>query len=91
MTDQQKQICCDLLRASFENGFGSSYPLKPIAAKLGITEQDIYDANSETGIMWEYGSYGNGFISFTNHGNGLYASVQFDTKDLLESWSGFRY
>ena len=84
MTENQKAICRELLELSYGNGF-NSYPLKPIAAKLGITDI-LYDKNTETGILWELGAFGSGVIAVTDNGRGLYAGVMRDTHEQLEAW-----
>lgn len=86
MTDQQKQIVRELLRRSYSDGFDHLYPLKPIANEMGITPLDIYDENTETGILWEYGPHGNGFLRFDLG----HAGVVVEVRDLLENWSDYR-
>lgn len=90
MTKEQKQIIRELLRLSYSNGFDSGYSLNEIAKKFNITDV-LYDNETNTGILWEYGRHGNGMLSITDNGHGAYASVMCDAKDLLESWSEFRY
>ena len=86
MTEQQKEIVRYLLRKSYDNGFSNSYRLHPIAEKLGITPKEIYDPNTETGLMAEYSQSGNGFLEFSpGHG-----AVNIDCRDLLENWSDYR-
>lgn len=87
MSPEQKAVCKELLRMSYENGFGCAYPLAPIAKKLGITEV-LYDNNTNTGILWELGPHGEGLL-FIRH-TGESASVSMDTRELLEHWCDFR-
>jgi len=88
MTDVQKAICHALLTLSYQRGFDSSFPLEPIADKLGMTVAEIYDENTEQGVLWEYGPYGNGMLDFSSCGR--FAGVTIDTRDLLANWCDFR-
>jgi hypothetical protein len=60
MTPIQKQITQELLDLSCDHGF-HYFPLTPIAAKLGITEV-LYDNNTNTGLLWDLGKFGKGYI-----------------------------
>lgn len=90
MTPDQKAVCRELLRECYDNGFNSRYPLEPIAKKLGITEV-LYDNNTNTGILWDLGPHGNGFLTFGYEKDpATHAGVCMDTLDLCEHWSDFR-
>jgi hypothetical protein len=84
MNDKQKAICRELIALSYEHGFGSSYPLQPIADKLGITDV-LYDNNTNTGLLWDLGPHGEGLLMIDHRGQS--ASVVRDTIMLLENWS----
>lgn len=83
MTADQKKICKEIIRLSIEHGFSCSYPLAPIAKKFGITET-LYDVDTNTGILWELGPYGNGLLDIPHDGQS--AGVDYDTHQLLEHW-----
>lgn len=86
MTDTQKAICRELLKISYECGFGSYYPLAPIAAKLGIEGGlALYDANTESGVLWDLGENGKALLGISR--DGFSASVHIETLDLIEAWS----
>lgn len=85
MNEKQKLACRELLRLSYANGFDSAYPLASIATQLGSTTQELYNGNTETGLLFEFGEKGNALLWFTNSGDA--AGVCVETKDLLEAWS----
>ena len=87
MSPEQKSICRELLKMSYEHGFGSGYYLAPIAEKLGITEV-LYDNNTNTGILWELGPHGEGLLFISPDGES--ACVNMDTRGLLEHWCDFK-
>ena len=87
MTDDQKKIIRELLRLAYSSGFDTFYPLKPIADSMGIKDTDIYDPDTEKGILEEYGESGNGFINFRQGQNGIFAVPNFDTRTILENWT----
>jgi hypothetical protein len=77
----------ELLRLSDENGYGSFYPLAPIASRLGIEGgRFLYDADTGTGLLWGYGGNRgeNGMLSIS--ADGVYGSVNIEARDLLENW-----
>ena len=80
MTTTQKKICKKLISLSIEHGFGVLYSLQPIADDLGIKEV-LYDNNTNTGILWEFGQYGSGVLYFSSTGDS--ASVDYYTHDIL--------
>ncbi|RRJ96815.1 hypothetical protein Ga0100231_023905 [Opitutaceae bacterium TAV4] len=86
MTPIQKKICCDLLAQCVEHGFGSSHSLKPIAQKHGLTVKEIYDNETNTGILWDLGPHGQGLIDVRNDS----ATVYYETHDMLAHWSDFK-
>jgi hypothetical protein len=83
MTLPQKRICRELIQLSIEHGFGSLYPLAPIAEKLGITEV-LYDNETNTGILWDLGPHGQGLLYIPHTGD--CASVDYDTHQMLANW-----
>lgn len=83
MTLPQKQIIRELIELSVQSGFGCRYPLSPIAKKLGITEL-LYDGDTETGILWELGSHGKGYIDISH--DGKYAGIYYQMVGMLENW-----
>lgn len=80
MTTTQKKICKKLIALSIEHGFGNLYPLQPIADELGIKEV-LYDNNTNTGILWEFGPYGTGDLYFSPKGDS--ASVDYYVHEIL--------
>lgn len=88
MTDQQKTICRELLKLSYRHGFESSYPLAPIAASLGLTVKELYDNNTNTGILWELGPHGNGVLDIGHQGT--HAGCDMGTRGMLANWCDFR-
>jgi hypothetical protein len=63
MTDTEKQrlIVRRLLDLTDENGRGY-YPLAPLAAEVGLTVEQLYDNNTNTGLLWELGRHGKAYI-----------------------------
>jgi len=61
MTDIQKQILQELIDLSYDHGF-CYFPLAPIAKKFGI-EEVLYDNNTNTGLLWNLGKFGKGYIN----------------------------
>lgn len=86
MTLDQKKCLRELLAQCIEHGFSSSYPLKPIADKLGITEP-LYDNNTNTGVLWEFGPHGNGYIMARGDWPNAYASLEYDMAHMIENWT----
>ena len=86
MTINQKRVLRELLGLSIEHGFGCGYPLAPIAEKLGITEP-LYDNNTNTGLLWEYGPHGKGLIMARGDWPDSYASMDYDTARMIENWT----
>lgn len=86
MTIDQKKVLRELLALSIENGFGSGYPLAPIAEKLGIKEP-LYDNNTNAGLLWEFGPHGSGMIYARGDWPDSYASIDYDFAGLLENWT----
>lgn len=87
MTEEQKQVCRELLRLSHENGYAGLYPLKPIAAMMGKTVKELYDPETDTGILFEFaarsrGKHG-GFLTFSL--SGTHAGISVDTRSMLEN------
>lgn len=89
MNPIQKSLIQQLLRHAYSNGFDSKLPLAPMADDMGVSVEALYDEESESGELWEYGPNGNGALDITNNGHGTYAGVNIDFRDLLANWSGF--
>lgn len=87
MTDEQKAVAHYLLRQSYAHGFGVAYPLGSIASDMGVTIADIYDEDTETGFMWEYGPFGD--VGLIEGRRGSLAVVA-ECRGLLETWSDYR-
>jgi hypothetical protein len=86
LTKDQRSISRELLRLSFEGGFGIGYPLAPIAKQLGVPDGlALYDENTNAGILWSLGDLGSNLLTVAN--NGEWAAVNLDTYELLEAWS----
>jgi hypothetical protein len=86
MTTNQKRVIKALLNKSIEYGFGSGYSLKEIADELGISEV-LYDNETNTGILWEFGPYGHGYIYAHGDWPNSYASISYDFAQILENWT----
>lgn len=71
---------------SIEHGFGGGYPLAPIAEKFGITDP-LYDNNTNTGLLWEFGPHGSGHINARGDWPKSYASISYDEAQQLEHWT----
>ena len=89
MTIVQKKVLRELLKQSIEHGFGSMYPLAPIAEKLGITEV-LYDNNTNTGLLWEFGPHGTGTIFARGDWPEAAASIDYDMASSIENWTHVR-
>lgn len=87
MTPVQKAFVRELLRLSIDHGFGCRYSLAPIAEKLAIKEP-LYDNNTNTGVLWEIGPHGKGFLDIGP--DGMSAAIDYDQHTLLAHWSDFR-
>lgn len=63
MTDIQKQrlIIRRLLDLTDEHGRGY-YPLEPLAGEVGLTVAQLYDNNTNTGLLWDLGRHGRAYI-----------------------------
>lgn len=85
MTLPQKQVLRELLRMSIENGFGSGFSLKPIGEKLGISDI-LYDNNTNTGLLWEFGPHGDGIINARGDWPDSYASIAYHDAHMIENW-----
>lgn len=83
LTVPQKQIIRELIDLSIEEGFGTYYPLAPIAEKYGITEP-LYDQNTETGVLWAVGPHGEGWVFVTRDGRS--AAVSYSEHQMLANW-----
>ena len=83
MTLPQKQIIRELIDLSIAGGFGVGYPLAPIAEKFGITDP-LYDNNTETGVLWDMGQKGEGWVYVM--GDGRSASVSYEEHTMLANW-----
>lgn len=86
MTLPQKKALRELLNMSIEHGFGGGFSLAKIAEKLGITEP-LYDNNTNTGLLWEFGPHGSGIINARGDWPDSYASISYDESRLLDSWT----
>lgn len=92
LAEDQKKVLRYLLKEAYSHGFDSCYPLTPIAKEMGFTTEQLFDSNTNTGILWELSSYGQGLIDVSDRYEGdLYAGVNYDMKELAEHWSDFKY
>lgn len=89
MTDIQKTLLTELLQESYKHGFGTYYPLADLAKKHGLTREEVYDGNTETGILMEWGPKGIGCLDVLE--GGRIAAISMDMRESLENWTGFRY
>lgn len=80
MTKNQKRVLEELLNLCYSQGFDFSYPLEPIAKKLNI-EEPLYDNNTNTGILWEFGPHGSGHISARGNWPNAQASIYRESAD----------
>lgn len=85
MTLDQKKVIRELLRLSVDQGFGCGYPLAPIAEKLGIKDP-LYDNETNTGVLWDFGPYGKGFVDAHGDWPTATASISYDFAHMLENW-----
>lgn len=89
MTEQQKTIARELLSRAYHYGFGARLPLQPVADKTGIPVKEIFDKNTESGIMYEFSQWGHtGLFDFSTDSKSVRAET--DTLNLAEHWSDFR-
>lgn len=87
MTLLQKRVLRELLRESIDHGFGCSHSLAAIAKKLGIDEP-LYDNNTNTGLLWEFGPHGSGLIDARGNWPDACASVDYHYgAAMIESWT----
>ena len=89
LTSLQKAVLNRLLRHAYQDGFGSYYPLQPIATELGLTVEQLYDNETNTGVLWELGPHGNVGLIEVLPGEWTSARVPIDVRGLAEAWSGF--
>ncbi len=82
MTDLQKKALLLLIRTADDNGYAHVHPLGPIAEKCGLTVAELYDSNTESGILFEFGPQGAGYIEVC----GTRAVPVRETRDMLEGW-----
>jgi hypothetical protein len=87
MTEPQQAICRELLELCYRHGFDCYYSLAPIAEKLGITDV-LYDNNTNTGILWSLGKFGDGFLSILTDGRA--ATVPWILRDELARRCNYR-
>jgi hypothetical protein len=80
MNDKQKQFSRALLNLIEENG-AHFYPISFVAKQAGLTEsvEEIYDNNTNTGLLWSYGNFGNGYLRFERDS----VCAPIDTRNLL--------
>ena len=86
MTLDQKKCLRELLHLCIEHGFGSSYPLLDVAAKAGVKEP-LYDNNTNTGVLWEFGPHGSGYINARGDWPRAVAGIDYDMAPLIENWT----
>lgn len=86
MTLLQKRALRELLNESIDHGFGCSHSLKAIAIKLGIKEP-LYDNETNTGLLWEYGPHGEGLIHASGNWPEAYASIAYSMAGMIENWT----
>ena len=89
LTDIQKTLCRALLDLSYESGF-RGYPIRMLAERTGVPEKEIFDAETETGHLWELGLHGSGsyagFLSLDHSPSGSYVIIMSDTRETLEKY-----
>lgn len=87
MTLNQKKALRELLSQAISHGFDSLYPLAPIAAKLGI-EEPLFDNNTNTGLLWEFGPHGSGLIYARGDWPDACASIDYSySAPMIEAWT----
>ncbi len=87
-------ICRQLLLMSWEHGFDCNYPLEPIVEKVrlevpGVDLSVMHDVDTNTGLLWNLGPYGEGFLSVTMDGKS--AGVVREMHEMLAHRCGFRW
>lgn len=87
MTLTQKIVLRELLAQSIAHGFEGMYPLAPIAEKLKI-EEPLYNNNTNTGLLWEFGPHGNGMIYARGDWPNACASIDYHYgAAMIENWT----
>lgn len=86
MTLDQKRALRELLQQSIDHGFGYSHSLAEIAKKLNITEP-LYDNETNTGLLWQYGPHGDGLIDARGDWPDAYASIDYSMAGMIEAWT----
>lgn len=82
MTQKQKDIIGSMIDEMISQGFGAMLFLEPIAKKHGLTAQQVYDPNTEQGIIAEY--VNDGYISVNSRGT--HYQVSYEMHDMLRNW-----
>ena len=86
MTLDQKRALRELLNQAIDHGFGCSYSLASIAKTLSI-EEPLYDNNTNTGLLWEFGPHGQGLISARGNWPDASASIEYSMAGMIENWT----
>jgi len=84
MTDTQKILVRTILAKTWEHGASRGATFAELEKVSGLTREQIYDDNTESGELAEYGQSGNGFLDI---GKVSVAPSSPDFVDLLENWS----
>lgn len=91
MTDLQKQkaVVRRLLELTDECGRGY-YPLSMLAPLVGMTVPQLYDNNTNTGLLWEFGQHGRGPHQGALHflpSNFTSVAINVDVERETEAWA----
>jgi hypothetical protein len=96
LSREQAIFCHALIEHSYDNGF-RLHPLMDIAqlTPLTLSACQLYDANTETGILWPFDSRSGdplaGILGFHTSPNGqVSVCVYRDALYILESWAANR-
>jgi hypothetical protein len=92
MNEEHKRICRELFRLSYEHGF-HRFPLRLVAEATGIPVDQMFDEDSESGLLWPFHAAASGELAgmLELHGRGREASaaIAADTRSMLEVWCDF--
>lgn len=90
MTNEQKKCIRELLELSYAEGF-SGHPLTTLSNLVKIPTNQLYDPNTETGILWPFDSRSGdslaGYLHFTQGDRGFYVGIMRECIEDLEHWS----
>lgn len=66
MTEIQKQLLHTLLSLSKDHGVGTFFRIGLIADQNNVLPKEVYDNDTNTGHLWEFGQHGKGWLNYTD-------------------------